>query len=171
MCLFRSLCTCAQHHSIDSLPGKLVLELGSLAHETSVESEPLWPPRTVASTHTSEQEEETLTIYRWTEAEAQTVTWSLQTAVNLTLQEQAPGTLTDPDLPVEKKIIMPPEGTHDVLVTLTIVLLCRMKVWKPNQRSFMHNSNATITKASSSRVAWTCRGIKYAGAFTAKPCV
>lgn len=38
-------------------------------------------------------------------------------------------------------------------VTLTIVLLCRMKVWKPNQRSFMHSSNATITKASSSKVA------------------
>lgn len=42
-------------------------------------------------------------------------------------------------------------------VTFTIVLLCLMKVWKPNQRSFMHNSNATMTNASSSRVAWTCR--------------
>lgn len=45
-------------------------------------------------------------------------------------------------------------------VTFTIVLLCLMKVWKPNQRSFMHSSNATITNASSSRVAWTCKIVK-----------
>lgn len=48
---------------------------------------------------------------------------------------------------------------HRVSDTFTMVLLCRMKVWKPNQRSFMHNSNATMTKASSSNVAWTCRAI------------
>ena len=52
------------------------------------------------------------------------------------------------------------EGPHRVCITFTMVLLCRMKVWKPNHRSFMHSSNATITKASSSRVAWTYRGTK-----------
>lgn len=46
-------------------------------------------------------------------------------------------------------------------VTFTMVLLCRMKVWKPNQRSFMHNSKATMTNASSSRVAWTCGGVRH----------
>lgn len=56
---------------------------------------------------------------------------------------------------------MPSESIHSVLITLTMVLLCRMKVWKPSQRSFMHSSNATMTKASSSRVAWTCKGIKH----------
>lgn len=49
------------------------------------------------------------------------------------------------------------KGPHRVCITFTMVLLCRMKVWKPNHRSFMHSSNATITKASSSRVAWTYR--------------
>lgn len=60
-----------------------------------------------------------------------------------------------------KWLFMPSENTHHGSLTFTMVLLCRMKVWKPNQRSFMHSSNATITKASSSRVAWTCTGIKY----------
>ncbi len=63
---------------------------------------------------------------------------------------------------------MPSESTKRVSVTFTMVLLCRMKVWKPNQRSFMHSSNATMTKASSSSVAWTCRGIKYTHAFYRK---
>lgn len=56
---------------------------------------------------------------------------------------------------------MPAESSLGVFITFTIVLLCRMKVWKPNQRSFMHSSNATMTKASSSRVAWTYRGIEH----------
>lgn len=52
------------------------------------------------------------------------------------------------------------EGPRHGCITFTMVLLCRMKVWKPNHRTFMHSSNATITKASSSRVAWTYRGTK-----------
>lgn len=51
------------------------------------------------------------------------------------------------------------------MITFTMVLLCRMKVWKPNQRSFMQSSNATMTKASSSKVAWTYRSIKHAVTF------
>lgn len=58
-----------------------------------------------------------------------------------------------------QKVNLASESTHHASVTFTIVLLCRMKVPKPNQRSFMHSSNATMTKASSSRVAWTCKGI------------
>lgn len=54
-------------------------------------------------------------------------------------------------------------------VTFTMVLLCRMKVWKPNQRSFMHNSKATMTNASSSRVAWTCRGVGHTFTANCKP--
>jgi len=53
------------------------------------------------------------------------------------------------------------ESSHRGSVTFTMVLLCRMKVWKPNQRSFMQSSNATMTRASSSRVAWTCGGIQH----------
>lgn len=53
------------------------------------------------------------------------------------------------------------EGPRGVRVTFTMVLLCRIKVWKPNHRSFMQSSNATMTKASSSRVAWTYGGIKH----------
>lgn len=41
--------------------------------------------------------------------------------------------------------------------TFTMVLLCLMNVWKPSQRSFIQSSNATITRASNSRVAWTYR--------------
>lgn len=41
--------------------------------------------------------------------------------------------------------------------TFTMVLLCLMNVWKPSQRSFMQSSNATITRANNSRVAWTYR--------------
>lgn len=42
-------------------------------------------------------------------------------------------------------------------VTLTMVRLCRMKVWRPSQRNFMQSSKTTTIRASSSKVAWTCQ--------------
>lgn len=104
-CLFRSLRTCAQHRSIYSPPGKLVWELWSLSRETSVWSEPLWPPRTVAATHTSEQRGRD-SMNNMQQRKLNPKTWGLQTAVDLTLREQASSilkwlTLTS-DLPVER---------------------------------------------------------------------
>ena len=64
----------------------------------------------------------------------------------------------------------PSESICHVWLTFTMVLLCRMKVWKPNQRIFMHSSNATITRASSSRVAWTWRGVTHRRVYS-KLCV
>lgn len=41
-------------------------------------------------------------------------------------------------------------------ITLTMVRLCRMKVWRPSHRNFMQSSKTTTIRANSSRVAWTC---------------
>lgn len=47
------------------------------------------------------------------------------------------------------------EGQMGGHITLTMVRLCRMKVWRPSQRNFMQSSNTTTIRANSSRVAWT----------------
>lgn len=40
--------------------------------------------------------------------------------------------------------------------TLTMVRLCRTKVWRPSHRNFMQSSKTTTIRANSSRVACTC---------------